>query len=302
MVISGLHKLFSPGVKLMLIASIAFALMNVSVKSIGHIPVFEIILFRAVITLLISYGILRKKKISPWGRNHKFLMARGFFGALGLICYFYTLQQMQLANAIVIHYLSPVFTTLIALVFLKESVRGIQWIAFAISFTGVIMVKGFAQVETFDFVMGVAGAFFSGLAYNAIRNMKGKEDADVIVFYHPLVSLPVVLLYFVFFPQDFAMPRGTDWIYLLCTGIFTQIGQYYITRAYQSDTAARISSVSYIGIIWGVLFGKYLFGDQYPLTVLGGMLIVLAGVMINLNALKVRNLAGKIRSYMAWWN
>jgi drug/metabolite transporter (DMT)-like permease len=291
-----LRKLFSPGVKLMLIASMAFAWMNVCVKYIGHVPVFEVILFRALITLVISYAILRKRKVNPWGVNHKFLVARGLFGACGLICYFYTLQQMHLANAIVIHYLSPIFTTLIALFFLGERVRVIQFLAFAVSFTGVIMVKGFANVSTFDFMAGVGGAFFTGLAYNAIRNMKDKEDADVIIFYHPLISLPIVVIYLLVFPQDLVMPHGTDWLFLAGTGVFTQIGQYYITRAYQMDTAARISSVSYIGIIWGVLFGKYLFEDDYPVSVLLGMSVVLSGVFLNLNALKFYRLAGKIRA------
>ena len=62
------------------------------------------------------------------------------------------------------------------------------------------------------------------------------------------------------------------------------------------DTAARISSVSYIGIVWGVVMGKFIFEDSYPPTVLLGMAIVLAGVMLNLNALKVRKLADKIRT------
>jgi drug/metabolite transporter (DMT)-like permease len=291
-----LNKLFSPGVKLMLIASFAFAWMNFSVKSIGHIPVFEVILFRAGITLLISYAILRKRKVYPWGTYHKFLLARGLFGAGGLICYFYTLQHMQLANAIVIHYLSPICTTLIAMVFLKERVRYMQWIAFAISFFGVVMVKGFANVDTFDFLMGVAGAVFSGLAYNAIRNMKDKEDADVIIFYQPMIALPLVLIYFLIFPQEFVIPKGWDWFYLIGTGVFTQIGQYYITRAYQMDTAARISSVSYIGIFWGVIMGKFIFNDTYPASVLLGMSVVLSGVMLNLNALKVRKLADKVRT------
>jgi drug/metabolite transporter (DMT)-like permease len=203
---------------------------------------------------------------------------------------------MQLANAIVIHYLSPICTTLIAMVFLGERVRYIQWIAFAVSFAGVVMVKGFANVDTFDFLMGVAGAIFTGLAYNAIRNMKDKEDADVIIFYQPIVALPLVLIYFLIFPQEFVFPQGWDWFFLIGTGIFTQIGQYYITRAYQMDTAARISSVSYIGIFWGVLMGKFIFNDSYPPTVLLGMAIVLSGVMLNLNALKVRKLADKIRT------
>jgi drug/metabolite transporter (DMT)-like permease len=286
--LSKINKLFTPGVKLMLIASLAFAGMNVSVKYIKHIPVFEIILFRAIITLVISYLTLKKKKVNPWGTHHKFLIARGVFGAIGLICYFYTLQHLQLANAIVIHYLSPIFTTLIAMFFLNEKVRTVQWFSFAVSFTGVIMVKGFANINPFDFLIGVIGAFFSGLAYNAIRNMKDKEDADVIIFYHPLVSLPIVAAYMFMYSNDMVMPSKYDWIFLISTGIFTQIGQYFITRAYQKDTAARISSVSYIGIVWGVVLGKMIFDDHYPATVLTGMSVVLLGVMINLNAQKIK--------------
>ncbi|MBL7835956.1 MAG: DMT family transporter [Bacteroidetes bacterium] len=280
--LSKLKQFLTPGVRLMLVASVGFACMNASVKYISHIPVFEVILFRAVITLIISYATLKKRKVNPWGPHHKFLIARGLFGAGGLICYFYTLQHLQLANAIVIHYLSPIFTTLIAMIFLGERVKGIQWIAFGISFTGVIMVKGFANIELLDFMVGVAGAALSGFAYNAIRNMKDKEDADVIVFYHPLISLPVVALYLFIFPQSIVMPTGYDWLFLAGTGIFTQVGQYFITRAYQMDTAARISSVSYIGIIWGVLMGKFLFGEAYHLNVLLGMAVVLGGVFLNL--------------------
>ena len=284
----------------MLIASISFAWMNACVKYIDHIPVVEIILIRAIVTLIISYITLKKKGVNPWGNHHKFLIARGIFGALGLLCYFYTLQQMALANAIVIHYLSPLFTTIIALLFLKESVRIIQWISFAISITGVLMVKGFSNVTTFDFAIGVAGAFFTGLAYNAIRNMKGKEDADVIIFYQPLIALPLILLIMLFLPYQIVIPNALDWLFLIGTGIFTQIGQYYITRAYQADSAARISSVSYIGIIWAVLIGKFLFDDSYPISVLTGMTIVLVGVFTNLNALIVRQLADKIRSFFVW--
>ncbi len=284
----------------MLIASISFAWMNACVKYIDHIPVVEIILIRAIVTLIISYITLKKKGVNPWGNHHKFLIARGIFGALGLLCYFYTLQQMALANAIVIHYLSPLFTTIIALLFLKESVRIIQWISFAISITGVLMVKGFSNVTTFDFAIGVAGAFFTGLAYNAIRNMKGKEDADVIIFYQPLIALPLILLIMLFLPYQIIIPNAMDWLFLIGTGIFTQIGQYYITRAYQADSAARISSVSYIGIIWAVLIGKFLFDDSYPISVLTGMTIVLVGVFTNLNALIVRQLADKIRSFFVW--
>jgi drug/metabolite transporter (DMT)-like permease len=130
--------------------------------------------------------------------------------------------------------------------------------------------------------------------------MKGKEDADGIIFYQPLIALPFIILIMLFLPYQIVIPNALDWVFLIGTGIFTQIGQYYITRAYQADSAARISSVSYIGIIWAVLIGKFLFDDSYPISVLSGMLIVLIGVFINLNALKVRQLADKIRAFFVW--
>ena len=68
----------------MLIAGFSFAWMNACVKFMPHIPIFEIILFRAGVTFIMSYLILKKKKVFPWGVNHKFLIARGVFGALGL--------------------------------------------------------------------------------------------------------------------------------------------------------------------------------------------------------------------------
>ena len=283
----------SKGVKMMLIASVAFALMNFSVKSITHIPVFEVILARVAISFIISYATVKYKGIYPWGNNKINLVARGLFGACGLIAYYYTLQHMALANAIVIHYLSPIFTTIIALMFLGERIKGIQWIAFAISFTGVVMVKGFANVNGFDFLMGILGALFTGLAYNAIRNMKHQEHADVIVLYHPVITFPIVLIYSLFFPQDWVMPLGMDWVYLVGTGVFTQLGQYFMTRAYQNDTAASVSSVSYIGIIWAVLLGITCFNDHYSLSVMMGIGLVLLGVLVNLNANRPKDIIQK---------
>jgi drug/metabolite transporter (DMT)-like permease len=140
-------------------------------------------------------------------------------------------------------------------------------------------------------MMGIVAALFTGLAYNAIRNMKDQEHADVIVLYHPLITFPIVVLYFFMFPADLVWPKGIDWLYLFGTGIFTQIGQYFMTRAYQNDTAARVSSVSYIGIIWGVLLGITCFNDHYPIAVMLGICLVLLGVLVNLNADRLKTFA-----------
>ncbi len=267
----------------MLVAGLSFAFMNISIKFITHLSIFQVVMARVIITLLVSFIVIKKFKKSIKGFNTKALILRGFYGSLGLICYIYTLQNMYLATAIVIHYLSPIFTTLIAYIQFNEKIKPTQWWCFIITFIGVLVVKGFSEVSLFNFLIGVLGAIFTGLAYNSIKSMKGKEDPDVIVFYHPLITLPIIIIYALIFPQSYVVPTKFDYVFLIGTGVFTQIGQYFITRAYQLDNAARISSVTYIGLIWGVLFGVILFGESYSILSFMGMILVLLGVIMNLN-------------------
>ncbi len=129
----------------MALATFLFTLANTLVKVIDHIPAIEIVVFRAVISLIICWFTLKKQKIYPWGkpRNRKFLIARGVFGSIALILFFMIIQRLPLANALVIFYITPIFTTLLAYAWLKEKFFKIQWVFFAISLMGVALIKGF---------------------------------------------------------------------------------------------------------------------------------------------------------------
>ena len=95
-------------VQAMLLAGIFFAMMNVSVKYIPHIPAIEIIVFRSIFSLIFSYLVLKKQKVNVFGNNKKWLIIRGVVGSIGLISFFYTLQNIPLASAVTIQYLSPI--------------------------------------------------------------------------------------------------------------------------------------------------------------------------------------------------
>ncbi|MDH5604752.1 MAG: EamA family transporter, partial [Cyclobacteriaceae bacterium] len=88
------------GISLMLAATFFFALMNVMVKLVPDIPSVEVVFVRSVVSLVISYFFLKLKKIPIWGNNKKLLLLRGLSGAMALILYFYTLQEMPLATAV----------------------------------------------------------------------------------------------------------------------------------------------------------------------------------------------------------
>ena len=171
-------------VQSMLLAGVFFALMNVSVKYIPHIPAIEIILFRSLFSLVFSYTMLKRQNINVFGNNKKLLVIRGVVGSVGLISFFYTLQKIPLASAVTLQYLSPILTTILGIYLVKEKVKPIQFLFFAISFLGVVLVQGVdARVNFLYAGIGFISALFSGLAYNVIRKLKNTEHPLVIIFY-----------------------------------------------------------------------------------------------------------------------
>jgi drug/metabolite transporter (DMT)-like permease len=264
----------------MILAGIFFALMNVSVKFIPHIPAIEIVWFRSIFSAVFTVIVLRRNGIPLFGTNKLSLVGRGVVGSISLILFFYTLQRIPLASAVTMQYLSPIFTTILGIFILKERVRKVQFVYFAIAFVGVLLIQGLdPRVDALSVVMGLISAVASGVAYNLIRKLKGTEHPLVIIFYFPLVTLPIasVLLYF-----DWVTPVGWDWLVLLWIGFCTQNAQYFMTLAYQSGNLSRVSSLSYLGVVYALLFGFFFFGETFPAASYIGMALVLVGILLNL--------------------
>ncbi len=273
--------MFSPGVRFMLYATFFFALMNAAVKLLNHLPAIEIALLRSVVSLFLAFVIVRYNHIPLPGNNRKTLLLRGLFGSSSLVLYFITLQHMPLASAVTLQYLSPVFTAIMGIYMVKEKVKPWQWVFFGISFMGVMMVQGFDnRIEPLYLIIGIGSALFAGLAYNTIRQLKQTEHPLIITFYFPLVSLPVTIL--LMSGIVWVMPAGTDWMILIFIGLTAQIAQYFMTRSYQSDELSKVASLKYIGIVYALLFGYFIFGETYSLAAHLGMVVVLAGVILNI--------------------
>jgi len=264
----------------MLLAGMFFAIMQVLVKFLPHIPAIEIVFFRSLFSLVASLWILKRNQVPVFGNNKKLLVMRGMAGSMGLILFFYTLQHIPLASAVTLQYLSPVFTALLGVVMVKERLKPQQYLFFAIAFGGVLVIEGFdPRISPLFLLIGIGAAFFSGLAYNIIRKLKNTEHPLVIVFYFPLLTLPIATLYCIF---NWVQPKGWDWLLLLGVGIFTQAAQYYMTLAYQNAQLSKIASLNYIGILYALGFGFIFFNETFNLLTYFGMAMVLSGVILNI--------------------
>lgn len=272
-------KFISVGVRQMFFSTLFFALANVFVKQVSHLPTMEIIFLRCLLGSIFCLVGLRHVKADWRGTNHKLLVLRGMFGTGALYFFFWTLKNIPLASAMTIQYLSPIFTAIIAIFALKEKVRRQQWLFYAIAFCGVLFIERFdARVSLFFLFVGVLSALCSGAAYNLVRTLRGREHPLVVVFHFQIVGLIVGFVFSIF---DWETPRGADWFYLVLIGLFSQFGQMFLTGAFQKERAANVAIVTYTGLIYGLLIGWFVFGESQTVESIAGMALVVVGVALS---------------------
>jgi len=166
MIILAMFANLSPqtrGVIHMATASFFFFLMGIMVKLSGEIPTIQIVFLRGVIAIFLCLIQLKIAKVSPWGNDKKLLILRGIFGTIALFLFFTTLTQLPFATAVTIQYLSPIFTTILTALILKEKFYPKQVIFFAGAFLGILFIKGFSGTgSAFPYLIGTISAFCSG--------------------------------------------------------------------------------------------------------------------------------------------
>ena len=273
-------KFLTDGVRSMFLSTFAFFLANTLVKEVSHIPAMEVVFFRCSIALVFCFVGIHRAKADWIGSNHLMLLLRGAFGTTALFFFFITLQHLPLASAMTIQYLSPIFTSIIAIFVLKEGVKGAQWLFYAVAFSGVILIEQFdSRISLFYLALGIISAFCSGMAYNLVRGLKGKEYPLTIVLHFQLVGAVAGLIGLFF---EWRMPQGWDWFYLFLIAVFSQLGQVFLTNALQKERVAGVAIVNYTGLIYALLVGALVFGEEQSATSMAGMLLVVFGVLLSM--------------------
>lgn len=272
----------------MLLSAFAFALMAACVKTANTtygIPVLEIVAARALVSVVISYVDIKRKKISVWGNNRPWLMARGTVGALALMLVYYAITTLPLAEATILQYLHPVFTAILALLFLKETIQRSTMACIFLSLLGLLVMiqPNFVADNSIHYswlsiIAGLLGALGSAIAYVIVKKLTKTDDSSVIVFYFPVISLPISLA---LLGSDFVMPSLTATGVLILVGIFTQIGQIGLTKALHSADASKATAYAYVQVLFSLLIGWAYFSEVPVLTTLIGGAFIIAGALTN---------------------
>ena len=269
----------------MLVGAFWFSVMSVLVKLAGQrLPSMEIVFFRGILTLALSYAIVRRARITPvFGVNRRLLLQRGVLGAAALACFLFSLTHLPLAEATLIQYMNPVFAILVAHWWFGERMGRGEWIALGASLLGVLLITrpallfgGVAsEIHPGHALIALMGAAFSGSAYATIRQMP-HERPEVVVLYLPLMSVPMSLP---FIASGWHAPTTGEWLLLIAIGLATQLAQTSMTKGLQVEKTARATMVGYVQIIFAGAWGAMLFGETITSWTVLGALIVLTGML-----------------------
>lgn len=276
----------SLALRYMVASAFFFSLMSLLVKLAGQrFPTMELVFARALVVSLLALAVIRVRGVSLRSPDTHLLILRGLFGLAALSCFYYSVVKLPLAVATVLHFTNPLFTALIAGVFLREAFRLKEVGLTLMSFVGVMMVAWPVSLDGTPgqgyplpaLTAALAGALLSAAAYTLVRRLR-RNDPMVVVFYFAAVS--VVLSGPAMIPVA-VWPADWEWALLLGVGVSTFLGQLFLTLGLQREQAGRAMSFSYLQIVFAGGWGLLIFAEVPTLgTLVGAGVIVVATVIL----------------------
>lgn len=271
----------TPGMRYMAAGAFCFSLMSLLVKLAGsRLPSQEVVMARAIVTMILSIALLRRARVSPWGNQRGLLTLRGVFGFLALSCFYHSLTHLPIADATVIQYTNPVYAGLLAVPLLGERLRRREVLSVLASMAGVLLVMrpaflfgGSAHaLPPVTVMIGLLGAMCSAAAYITVRKLGRTEHPAVIISYFSVISViasvPVAL-------PGWIWPTGKEWLVMIGIGVTTQLGQTYLTHGLRMERAGTATATAYLQIVFAALWGVLFFSEVPDAgTLLGAAVIV----------------------------
>lgn len=271
------------GMILIILSAFFFAMMNMFVHLSGDLPSIQKSFFRNFVAFIFAGIILIKDGKSVRIQKNAVLplFLRSFFGTIGILCNFYALDKLDLADASILNKMSPFFAIIFSIFILKEKIKPLQMLIVFGALAGAMCVvkPSFGNASTVPALIALCGGMCAGLAYTIVRllgqrGVKGALIVCVFSAFSCLVTAPFLI--FRFTPMSLS-----QLIILLLAGLSAAGGQFTITSAYCYAPAKDVSVYDYSQIIFAAALGFFVFG-QIPdwLSWVGYFIIVAMAVLM----------------------
>jgi drug/metabolite transporter (DMT)-like permease len=274
-------------IALVVISTLAFTLMAALVRFLGQeaMPLGEIVFARSFFALipLLSMILWRGELTTALYTHNPFgHFSRSAVGTLGMFLNFGALALLPLADATAISFATPIFSVVLAALFLGEVVRIRRWTAVGVGFVGVlVMLWPFLgeyqdRNATLGALLGLAGALVVAGAMTQVRHLSRTESTASLVFYF---SITCCLCGLATLPWGWIVPTPWQLMLMIAMGLLGGIGQILVTESYRHAPASVVAPFAYTSMIYSIVIGYLLFGEIPQAIVLVGAAIVIAAGM-----------------------
>lgn len=272
----------SRGVLFMAASALSFSVMSLLVKlASARLPMGEIVLARALVTLAASVAMVWRARLpppGPWGTHRGKLVLRGALGFCGLGTYYGSLALLPLPEATTLQNLVPLVSTWLGWWILGERVGRSALLALALGIAGVLLIVqpggSGAGLAPAGVALGLASAACSAVAYATVRQLARTEHPLVIVLYFPLVATPLAIPWAA---AAWVTPTATEVLLLVGLGLATQAGQVFLTLGLAAERLGPATAASYLQIVFAIGWQLALFGVAPPIATLAGAALIVAG-------------------------
>lgn len=278
-------------------ASFLFAVMGLCVKlASAQYTAGEIVFYRSLVGLVLLGALLRVRGVglrTPVPAMHFW---RGLCGVGALCLWFFALGGLPLATAMTMNYMSSVWMALFllggAVLLGSARVDGRLVAAVLAGFGGVALIlrPTVDQQQVWHGLAGLASGMLSAMAYLQVTALgRAGEPETRVVFYFSLGGV-LAGAAIAAASGGFGTHSAKGLALLLAIGLCAAAAQLMMTRAYTIGSALTNATLQYLGIVFAVMFGIWIFDDPLSLPTLAGIaLIVGAGITATLIGARTRS-------------
>ncbi len=261
-------------ISLMVFSGLFFVLMHSAVKYLSkEVHIFEIAFFRCALVIFVLAPIIFQEGKSIFKTQQpKMQILRIATNSVAMLCFFYGISITPLAQLTTLGFTVPIFTTILAVVFMKEKIRLRRTAALIIGFLGtVIVMRPDISIEL-GAVLIIFSSFLWSICLIFIKKLTQTDSPVTISLYFGIGMIPATFA--IAFPV-LEMIDLRQFIILVFIAITGTLAQTIMNSALQKGELALILPFDFLRLIWSVLIGYALFAEEPTFTLwIGGFLII----------------------------
>jgi drug/metabolite transporter (DMT)-like permease len=266
----------------MLCGALAFAAMGTLIHALGTSCDWQIIaLARTALVLVFTVALTLRAGAKLVFLRPPTLWIRSIAGSISLVCTFYALTQLPVADVLTLTNVFPIWVALLSWPVLRERPSRETWIAIACGVFGVVLVQQ-PHFEDGDHelaaILALLSSFTTAISMLGLHRLQD-VDPRAVVAHFSAVSLVVCLASLLLIPNSALESSQFDRLSILLlvgVGICATVGQIFLTKAFAAGPPAKVSVIGLTQVGFAALFDVLVWGRSFSATTLVGMAFVTA--------------------------